>query len=81
MTKSERFVLLVQTAAIVESLSREEWDECDPSPSSMAAIAVSAATKVPEADLPNDVTEACDALIGYVYDNTIPKPRWLIGIL
>lgn len=83
MDKKQRFVTLVQTAAIVESLSRgrRRVGKAKPSPSSMAAIAVHAAMQVPEEQLPDALTEACDKLIAYVYENTIPKPRWLIGIL
>ncbi len=80
MSKKDDFVCLVQTAAIVESLSRgEEKNKCKPSES--AAIAVSCAMKVNEKELPEDLSEACAKLIEYVFDNSIPKPHWLIGIL
>jgi hypothetical protein len=80
MSKKEDFVCLVQTAAIVESLSRgEKGNECKAS--EIAAIAVSCAMKVDENELPEDLSEACAKHIEYVFDNSIPKPRWLIGIL
>jgi len=81
MTKREQFVTLVQTAAIVESLTRKDWPPHQTKLSTTAAIAVSTAMEVPEAKLPDDLMKACDDLIAYVYDNTIPKPSWLIGIL
>jgi len=81
MTKREQFVTLVQTAAIVESLSRKAGPSTKPSLSTMAAIAVNTALQVPEEQLPDELSEACEKLIAYVFDNTIPKPDWLIGIL
>jgi hypothetical protein len=81
MTKKEQFVTLVQTAAIVESLTRKEWPSTQPKLSITAAMAVSAAMDVPEAQIPNSLMQACDELIAHVYDDTIPKPSWLIGIL
>jgi len=81
VSKKEQFVTLVQSAAIVESLIRKDWPAGQPKPSTMAAIAVSAAMEVPEAQIPDDLMWACDALIAHVYDNTSPKPDWLIGIL
>jgi hypothetical protein len=81
MSRKEQFVMLVQTAAIVESLTRREWPSNQPRLSTTAAIAVDTAIEVPEKDLPNDLVEACEALIAHVYDNTFPKPSWLIGIL
>src|SRR5262249_18522701 len=77
MTKREQFVHLVQTAAIVESLLRGSILGQDPILSSRAAIAVDVAAKVPEDQLPDSLTEACEALIAHVYDNTLPKPSWL----
>jgi hypothetical protein len=81
MTKKEQFVTLVQTAAIVESLTRKDWPSTQPKLSITAAIAVSTAMEVPEAQIPNDLMQACNDLIAHVYENTIPKPSWLIGIL
>jgi hypothetical protein len=81
MTKREDFVTLVQTAAIVESITRKTVVDTSPNPSTSAAIAVSVAQQVPEAQLPDDLVQACDKLIAHIYDNTIPKPDWLIGII
>lgn len=81
MGKKEQFVTLVQTAAIVESLTRKDWPSNQSKLSTTAAMAVSAAMAVPEAQIPDDLMGACDALIAHVYDNTFPKPDWLIGIL
>jgi len=81
MTRKERFVVLVQTAAVIESLSRDKWLHKHLNPRSMAVVAVNAAMQVSEEKLPSNLTEACDDLIAYVYENTIPKPDWLIGIL
>lgn len=81
MTRKEDFVTLVQTAAIVKSLSRDEPSVGSNKPSSMAAIAVNTAIQVSEENLPGSLTEACDELIAYVYENAVPKPAWLIGIL
>jgi hypothetical protein len=47
----------------------------------LAAFAVHAAMQVDESLLPESLTEACERHIKYVYENTMPKPRWLIGIL
>jgi len=80
MSKKDDFVCLVQTAAIVESLSRGK-EEYKTKQSEIAAIAVSCAMKVNENELPEDLSEACAKHIEYVFDNSIPKPRWLIGIL
>jgi hypothetical protein len=81
VSKKEQFVTLVQTAAIVESLTRKDWPSNQPKLSITAAIAVSAAMEVPEAQIPDDLMGACEALIAHVYDNATPKPVWLIGII
>jgi hypothetical protein len=81
ITKREKFVCLIQTAAIVESLSHKTWPGAPPSRSELASIAVSAAIEVPESDIPSDMEAACGQLIDYVYNNSMPKPAWLIGIL
>ena len=81
MTKKEQFVTLVQTAAIVESLTRKDWPSNQPKLSITAAIAVSTAMEVTEAQIPEDIMGACNDLIAHVYDNTFPKPPWLIGII
>jgi hypothetical protein len=81
MTKKEEFITLVQTAAIVESISRKDQFSKEPKLSVVAAIAVNAAFKVSENKLPNDLVEACEKHIEYVFDNSIPKPKWLLGIL
>ncbi|MCP4605844.1 MAG: hypothetical protein GY847_35910 [Proteobacteria bacterium] len=81
MTRKDDFVMLVQTAAIVESLSHDEQSIGSNKPSSVAAIAVNTAIQVSEEKLPDSLTEACDELIAHVYENTVPKPAWLIGIL
>ena len=80
MSKSEQFVQLVQTAAIVESLSLGQQTN-KVKPSCLAAIAVHAAMRVNEDSLPESITEACDKLIEYVFADTVPMPHWLIGIL
>ncbi len=84
MSRKDDFVILVQTAAIVESLSRgKEENKCKASES--AAIAVNCAMRVNERELPEDLSEACAKHIEYVFknpiDNFILKPRWLNGIL
>ncbi len=80
MSKKDNFVCLVQTAAIVESLSRGKERNKGKS-SETAACAVSCAMEVNENALPADISEACAKHIEYVFDNSIPKPPWLIGIL
>ena len=81
MSRHQQFVTLVQTAAIVESLSRTDRKDKHPGPSSTAAAAVACAIQVPESALPNDLCQACDELIRHIYDNTTPKPHWLIGVV
>lgn len=83
MTRKDTFVLLVQTAAIVESLTLNPWPHTHLSRSEMARIAVNAALSVLERDLPNDLGIACTEHIAYVFaeGNPIPKPLWLHGIL
>lgn len=80
MSKKEQFVQLVQTAAIVESVSLGQQPS-KTKPSSMAALAVHAAMQVNEDSLPESITEACDKLIECVFADTVTKPHWLIGIL
>jgi hypothetical protein len=77
MTRHEQFILLVQTAAIVESVTREGAV----GKRRLALIALHCAMKVKEADLPEDLTEACEQLIRHVYHNALPKPPWLTGII
>ena len=84
MTKEEKFVMLVQTAAIVESISRGKelhGEGKEPSLTSKARIAVHAAMRVPEEKIPDDLSEACEKLIRHVFDYTIPKPSWLQPII
>ena len=80
MSKKDDFVCLVQTAAIVESLSRGK-EEYKGDASGNATCAVSCAMKVNENMLPEDLSEACARHIEYVFDNSIPKPSWLNEIL
>ena len=80
MTRLDQFVQLVQTAAIVKSLSLDQLSE-GANPSSLAASAVDVARQVKESDLPPSILEACDNLIDYMYHSTIPKPIWLRGIM
>jgi len=80
MSRIDEFTKLVQTAAIVESLYRGQQPN-KPSPALMATIAVHAAMKVDESQLPESLTEACEKHIEYVYGASNSKPFWLIGIL
>ena len=80
MSRLSQFVQLVQTAAIIERVSRGQQPN-KPSPSLLAAIAVNAAAQVEEASLPQSLTEACEKHIAHIYDGAFPKPQWLIGIL
>jgi hypothetical protein len=77
MTRHEQFILLVQTAAIVESVTREGAV----GKRRLALIAMNSAMEVKEAELAEDLTEACEQLIRHVYYNALPKPPWLTGIL
>jgi hypothetical protein len=80
MSKKDDFVRLVQTAAIVESLSRGQ-EQNKSKPSEIASIAVHCAMKVDENRLPKDLSEACAKHIEHIFDNSMPKPDWLIGII
>jgi hypothetical protein len=71
MNRKDQFVLLVQTAAIVEAIRRENTG-------TFAAFAVGTALAVNEEAIPKDLDEACAQLIQHHFEGGI-KPHWLLG--
>lgn len=79
MTRNEQFALVVMAAALTDVIQRRRDHHGNEPDNTTAAIAVSVALKV--TDLPLDYAEGAEQLMDYIYENTCPKPRWLIGIL
>jgi len=77
MTKKEQFVILVQTAAIVESMLILKPASQGPTASELAALTVHQAMKVRDELLPDDISEACLDLIAVRYHGAMKKP-WMV---